>query len=299
MIPEELFRKIRHLEIRTRGLVREVFAGEYHSAFRGRGIAFSEVRPYQMGDDVRTIDWNVSARMGDTFVKVFEEEREQTVILVVDVSGSESFGSGGVQKREMAAELCAVLAFSAVRNNDRVGLVLFTDAVERFVPARKGRRHALRLLRDVFVHRPESAGTNVAAALDHLNHVLRRRAIVVILSDFFDSGYDRALRVLARRHDVVAVHLRDPREHALPAAGLVTLRDAETGRLTVVDTSSQAVRTAFAGAAEQRLSETRQIFKGAGVDSVTVSTGEDYVEPLAAFFRRRARRGRRSGRRAA
>lgn len=298
MIPEELFRKIRRLEIRTRGLVREVFAGEYHSAFRGRGIEFSEVRRYQMGDDVRTIDWNVSARMGDTFVKVFEEEREQTVMLLVDVSGSESFGSGNLLKRDMAAELCAVLAFSAVRNNDRVGLLLFTDRIEAFVPPRKGRRHALRIIRDVFAHRPVSSRTSIAVALDHLQHVLRRRSIVVLMSDFFASGYEKSLRMAAARHDLVAVHLRDPREESLPSAGLIALRDSESGEPILVDTGSAAIRAAYNAAARERLERTAETLARAGVDSVPVSTGADYVEPLAAFFRRRSRTTRRPGRRA-
>jgi uncharacterized protein (DUF58 family) len=292
VIPASLFRKIRRIEIRTRGLVRDVFAGEYHSAFRGRGMEFSEVRPYQMGDEVRSIDWNVSARMGETFVKVFEEEREQTVILAVDVSGSGSFGSAGVLKRELAAEVCALLAFSAVRNNDRVGLLLFTDVVERFVPPRKGKRHALRIIRDVFAHEAASSGTRLASALEHVVRLLRRRAILVVISDFLDDGYEKSLRAAASRHDVVAVHVVDPRERELPAVGLLTLRDAETGRAVLVDTASRAVREAFAAGARQRGAETAARLLAAGVDAVTVRTDEDYVNPLADFFRRRARRRR-------
>jgi uncharacterized protein (DUF58 family) len=292
VIPKELFRKIRRIEIRTRGLVNNLFAGEYHSAFRGRGMEFSEVRPYQIGDDVRTIDWNVSARTGETFVKLFEEEREQTLVLAVDISGSGSFGTGGVLKREMAAEICAVLAFSAVRNNDKVGLLLFSDRVERFVPPRKGRRHVLRIVRDLFVHEPASPGTRLAAALDHLLHVLRRRTIVVLVSDFFDDGYAKPLRALGGRHDVVAVHLQDPRELALPDAGLLALRDAETGRPVLVDTASREARDAFAEAAAARLAATRDALRSARVEAVTVRTDQDYVEPLAAFFRQRVR-GRR------
>ena len=296
MIPKELFRKIRRIEIRTRGLVNNVFGGEYHSAFRGRGIEFSEVRPYQIGDDVRTIDWNVSARMGDTYVKLFEEEREQTLMLAVDISGSESFGTGGVLKREMAAEICAVLAFSAVRNNDKVGLLLFSDRVERFVPPRKGRRHALRLVRDLFAHEPASTGTRLAAALDHLMHVLRRRAIVVLVSDFFDTDFEKMLRAMAGRHDVVAVHLQDPREIELPNAGILSLRDAETGQRVLVDTASRAAREAFAQAAAVRMDATRAALRNARVEAVTVRTDEDYVEPLAAFFRHRNRRRSPAGR---
>ncbi len=289
MIPRELFSKIRRLEIRTKGLVNDVFGGEYHSAFKGRGIEFSEVRPYQIGDDVRTIDWNVSARTGETFVKLYEEEREQTLMLAVDVSGSERFGTAGVEKREMAAEIGAVLAFSAVRNNDKVGLLLFSDRVERFVPPKKGRRHALRLVRDVFAHAPQSSGTRLDAALDHLLHVLRRRAIVVLVSDFFDRGYEHKLRALATRHDVVAVHLRDGAEVALPNVGLLTLRDAESGRPVLLDTGSRAARDAFARHAEAQQAEIEAALRSARVDTIRVQTDEDYVEPLVGFFRRRNR----------
>ena len=289
MIPRELFRKIRHVEIRTKGLVENVFGGEYHSAFRGRGIEFSEVRPYQIGDDVRTIDWNVSARMGEAYVKLFEEEREQTLLLLVDVSGSEDFGSGGRAKRELAAELCAVLGFSAVRNNDKVGLLLFSDRVERFVPPKKGRRHVLRLVRDLYVHRPQSRGTALKAALDHALHVLRRRAIVVLVSDFLDDGYERALRTLARKHDVVAVRLLDPREEALPAVGLLSLTDAETGRPVLIDTGSRAARRRFARRAADRERAVAAALQRARVDTITVRTDGDYVEPLVAFFKKRNR----------
>lgn len=289
MIPRALFRKIRHVEIRTKGLVNNVFGGEYHSAFRGRGIEFSEVRPYQIGDDVRIIDWNVSARMGETYVKLFEEEREQTLLLMVDVSGSEDFGSTGQAKREIAAELCAVLGFSAIRNNDKVGLLLFSDRVERFVPPRKGRRHVLRLVRDLFVHEAQSRGTAITTALDHALHVLRRRAIIILVSDFLDDGYAKKLRTLSQKHDVVAVRLLDPREEALPAIGLVTLADAETGRPVLVDTSSKAARAAFAQRAADREATVRDTLRSARVDTITVRTDEDYVDPLVAFFRRRNR----------
>ncbi|NNF57085.1 MAG: DUF58 domain-containing protein [Rhodothermaceae bacterium] len=289
MIPRELFRKIRHVEIRTKGLVNNVFGGEYHSAFRGRGIEFSEVRPYQIGDDVRAIDWNVSARMGETYIKLFEEEREQTLLLMVDISGSEDFGSGGAAKRELAAELCAVLGFSAIRNNDKVGLQLFSDRVERFVPPKKGRRHVLRLVRDLFVHEPQSRGTSIKVALDHALHVLHRRAIVVLVSDFLDGGYTKALRTLAQRHDVVAIRLLDPREEELPKVGLLTLTDAETGRPVLVDTSSRQAREAFVQHAADRETAVRSALRRARVDTITVRTDRDYVEPLVAFFKRRNR----------
>ncbi|MCH8031234.1 MAG: DUF58 domain-containing protein [Bacteroidetes bacterium] len=287
MIPRELFRKIRHVEIRTKGLVENVFGGEYHSAFRGRGIEFSEVRPYQIGDDVRSIDWNVSARMGEPYIKLFEEEREQTLLLMVDISGSGDFGSSGTTKREVAAEICAVLGFSAIRNNDKVGLLLFSDKIERFVPPKKGRRHVLRIIRDLYVHEAASRGTNVKAALDHAHHMLNRRAIVILVSDFLDTGYDKALRTLAQKHDVVAIRLLDPREEALPKVGLLSLTDAETGRPVLVDTSSKTVRNAFSARAADREAAVQSALKRARVDTVTVRTDADYVEPLVAFFKRR------------
>ncbi len=293
MIPRELFRKIRHVEVRTRGLVDDVFGGEYHSAFKGRGIEFAEVRPYQIGDDVRTIDWNVSARTGEPHVKLFEEEREQTLLLVVDVSASESFGSARA-KRDLAAEVCAVLGFSALRNSDKVGLVLFTDRVERFVPPKKGKRHVLRLVRDLFAHEPRHRGTDVAAALDHVLRVQRRRAIVVLVSDFLipqasEAAVAKGLRVAAQRHDVVAIRLVDPREEALPAVGLLNVVDAETGRAALVDTSSARVRAAFADRAARRAARIEAALKRSRVDHVTLRTDVDYVEPLSSFFRHRVR----------
>lgn len=289
MIPKELFKKIRRIEIRTKGLVNNVFGGEYHSAFKGRGMEFSEVRPYQIGDDIRSIDWNVSARTGDPYVKVFEEEREQTLMLVVDVSGSEDFGSQGKFKREVAAEICAIVAFSAIQNNDKVGLLLVSDRVELFVPPKKGRRHVLRLLRDLFAHVPQSRGTSLSAALDHLLHVLRRRSIVLIFSDFFDAGFVKPLRVVARRHDTIAVQLHDPREEELPALGLVDLTDAETGETVVLDTANGRARRTFAMHAGARQSEITGLFRRIRMDHVSIRTDEDYVEPLIRFFRQRHR----------
>lgn len=287
MIPPELFRKIRHLEIRTKGLVNNVFGGEYHSAFKGRGMEFSEVRPYQVGDDIRSIDWNVSARTGETYVKVFEEEREQTLMLVVDVSGSEVFGTRNKFKLEIAAEICAVVAFSAIKNNDKVGLLLFSDHVEKFVPPKKGRQHVLRLIRDLFAHESASRGTRIGAALDHLLHVVKRRSIVILISDFMDDAYERQLRVLKNRHDVVAVHLLDPREMTLPRLGLIHLTDSETGETVVLDTGSRRSREAFAERARLRAQETEELFRRMQLDRVVVRTNQDYVEPLVQFFRRR------------
>lgn len=287
MIPPELFRKIRHLEIRTKGLVNNVFGGEYHSAFKGRGMEFSEVRPYQVGDDIRSIDWNVSARTGETYVKIFEEEREQTLMLVVDVSGSEVFGTRNKFKQEIAAEICAIIAFSAIKNNDKVGLLLFSDHVEKFVPPKKGRQHVLRLIRDLFAHETLSRGTQIGAALDHVLHVVKRRSIVILISDFMDEAYERQLRVLKNRHDVVAVHLQDPREMSLPRLGLIHLTDSESGETVVLDTGSRRSREAFAERARRRAEETEDLFRRMQLDRVVVRTNQDYVEPLVQFFRRR------------
>ncbi len=290
MIPRELFRKIRRIEIRTKGLVNNFFGGEYHSAFKGLGIEFSEVRPYQVGDDIRSIDWNVSARTGETYVKVFEEEREQTLMLVVDVSGSEDFGSRAQFKREGAAEICAIVGFSAISNNDKVGLLLTSDQVELFVPPKKGRRHVLRLLRDLFAHEPESRKTDLAAALNYLPRMLNRRSIVLVINDFMDEGFEKALRVVARRHDTIGVRLEDPREHTLPRMGLVELTDAETGETVVVDTNDRRVREAFAASTEARRAQLDDLFRRIGMDHVTIRMDEGYVEPLIRFFRYRNRK---------
>jgi uncharacterized protein (DUF58 family) len=287
MIPKELFQKIRRLEIRTKGMVDNVFGGEYHSAFKGRGIEFSEVRPYQIGDDIRNIDWNVSARMDETYVKVFEEEREQTLMLLVDISGSEDFGSQYKMKRDVAAEVCAVVAFSAIQNNDKVGMLLFSDTVELFVPPKKGRRHVLRLIRDLFAHEPMSRGTDLAVALRHTLRLLRQRSIVLMISDFFDADFDRPLRALAQRHDTVAVHLQDPRETSLPNVGLAELTDAETGETVVVDTRSEAARRAYAEAAAAQQRATARLMRRLRVGYVPVPTDANFVEPLIRFFRQR------------
>ena len=291
MIPDELFEKIRRLEVRTRGRVENVFGGEYQSAFKGRGIEFAEVRPYQVGDDIRNIDWNVSARMDETYVKVYEEKREQTLMLCVDVSGSGAFGSQGKFKREVAAEICAVMAFSAIQNNDQVGLLLFSDEVEQFVRPRKGRRHVLRCIRELFTAEPQSVGTDIKGALRHVMRILRRRSILVLVSDFFDDGYESMLRAAAQRHDTVGVELWDPREEELPPLGLVDLTDAETGEVVTVDTRAAGAQEAVAEAARARRDHTATLFQRTGVGHVPVRTDGDYVEPLISFFRKRARRG--------
>lgn len=289
MIPEDLFEKIRRLEMRTRGVVENIFGGEYHSAFKGRGIEFAEVRPYQVGDDIRNIDWNVSARMDETYVKVYEEEREQTVMLCVDVSGSEIFGSHGKLKREVAAEICAVMAFSAIQNNDKVGLLLFSDKVELFIRPRKGRRHVLRCIRELFAADPESLGTDVKGALEYVLRILRRRSILVLVSDFFDDGFESVLQAASQRHDTIGIELQDPREDSVPSVGLLDLTDTETGETITIDTSDPASRREFEQAAHARRQRTAALFQRAGVGHVPVRTDGDYVEPLIAFFRKRAR----------
>jgi uncharacterized protein (DUF58 family) len=293
MLPREVIRQIRRLQLKARRAVEDLLGGEYHSIFKGTGIAFEEVREYQPGDDIRTIDWNVTARMGHAFIKRFIEERELTVMLVVDCSGSQQFGSRAQQKREVAAELAAVLAFSAISNNDRVGLVQFTDRVERFLPPRKGTRHVLRLIRDVLFYQPEHRGTSLREGLDFLNRVLHRRTIVFLLSDFLDGDYESSFKRTGRRHDLIALRISDPREEELPAVGLLELEDAETGERLLLDTNSAAVRDAFRAAAERRRTALRQMARQARVDLIEVSTDGGHLDALIRFFRLRERRMRR------
>jgi len=290
VLPREVFRTIRRIEIRTSRLAEESFAGEYHSVFKGRGVEFSEVREYQPGDDVRIIDWNVTSRMGHPYVKVFVEERELTVILLVDASGSFSFGTRGRLKAELAAEVAAVLGFSALRNNDRVGAMLFTDKVELYVPPRKGRSHVLRTVREVLYFRPEGRRTNVAGALDFLLKGLRKRAVVFLLSDFLDEGYEKALRMARRRHDVVPIVFTDPREEQLPDVGLLQAEDPETGEIRVLDTGSRRFRQGFAKRGAERAQGRDRLFRTLGLEVVRLRCGEPYDVPLVRFFERRARR---------
>jgi uncharacterized protein (DUF58 family) len=294
MLPHEVIRQIRRLQLRARRAVEDLLGGEYHSVFKGTGIAFEDVREYQPGDDIRTIDWNVSARMGHPFVKRFVEERELTVVLVVDCSASQQFGTRLQQKREVAAELAAVIAFSAISNNDKVGLLQLTDRVERFVPPRKGIRHVLRLIRDILFFQPKHRGTCLREALDYLNRVLHRRTIVFLLSDFLDRGFEGSLKRTGRRHDLIAVRISDPREEDLPPVGLLDLEDAETGERVLVDTGSRRVRDAYAGAAHQRREALRQLTRSAGIDLVEVATDGTHLDALIRFFRLRERRLRRT-----
>ncbi len=290
MLPPDVVRQIRRLQLRSKRAVANLLGGEYHSVFKGAGLAFADVRAYQPGDDVRAIDWNVTARMGQPFLKRFVEERELTVLFVVDASASLAFGSRRQPKREVVAELAALLAFAALHNNDRVGLIHVTDRVEQLVPPRKGVRHAQRLLRDVLFFQPAGRGTGLKAALDLLQRVQRRRAIVFLFSDFRDTGFERALRLAGRRHDLIAVWVRDPLEDELPDVGLLELEDAETGEQRLVDTGSAAVRAAFAAAQGRHRAELQRLFRAAGVDAIEVSTGGNHLDALVAFFRRRERR---------
>ena len=292
MIPSEVMQNIRRIQIRTIRMVNEILAGQYESVFKGQGMEFKEVREYFPGDDVRSIDWNVTARTGHPQVKVLMEERELTVMLVVDASGSGRFGSVSRFKNELAAELCAVLAFSAIKNNDKVGLIIFTDGVELYVPPNKGRKHVLRVIREVLYFEPKGTGTNIPGALHYLNSVTRRRAVVFVMSDFMAEGYEMPLSIANRRHDVIAVTVDDPREEVLPKVGLVSVRDAETGRETVVDTSNEAVRSAYAAAAAERKTVRDEIFRRTKVDAMHVRTDASYVDEIHRFFRMRERRSR-------
>ncbi len=290
MIPAEVMQHIRRIQIRTDRVVNDILAGQYHSVFKGQGMEFREVREYVPGDDVRSIDWNVTARTGAPHVKLMAEERELTVLLLVDASASGRFGSVNRFKNELAAEMCAVLAFSAIKNNDKVGLLIFTDRVELFVPPKKGRRHVLRVIREVLLFQPQGKGTDIAQALHYLNNVQRRRAVVFVVSDFMDEGYEAALCMAKRRHDLIAVTVTDPREERLPVVGRVAVRDAETGRECVVNTGDPRVRMAYEQEAQARVVRRNRIFQRSRVDALHVRTDTSYVDVLYRFFRMRERR---------
>ncbi len=290
MLTRELIKKIRKIEITTNRAVDDVLAGQYHSVFKGRGMAFDEVRPYQPGDDIRVIDWNVTARMNELYVKQFIEERELTVMLLVDASGSQAFGTRRRFKSELAAEITGLLAFSAIKNNDRVGLVIFTDRVERFVPPKKGAKHVLRVIGEVLGNKPEHRGTDIAAGLEFLSRVTKRQSVAFLLSDFMTSGYESALKIAHKRHDGVPLLLRDPMERELPDVGLAAFEDAETGEMMLFDTSSFRARRSYTESIEQAWEEQRRLFKRLKIDSVELFTEQDYVRPLVLFFKRRAAR---------
>jgi len=292
MIPKEILKKVKRIEITTRGLVNDVFSGEYHSVFKGRGMEFSEVREYQVGDDIRSIEWNVTARMGHPFVKIFEEERELTVMLLVDVSSSGNFGTVERMKGEIATEICALLAFSAIKNNDKVGLIVFTDKVEKFVPPKKGKAHVLRVIRELLFHEPEGTQTNIGDALEYLSRIAKRRSVVFLVSDFINIGYEKALSIANKKHDIVAITITDPRELELPDVGFIELEDAETKEVILVDTSYADTRTSYHNATSKDVIQRTKLFQSLDIDHIDIKTNESYVEPLIRFFRMRARRFR-------
>ncbi len=295
MEASELLKRVRKIEIKTRGLSRQIFAGQYHSAFKGRGMAFSEVREYQYGDDIRNIDWNVTARFNQPFVKVFEEERELTVMLLIDVSGSRMFGSTNLLKKNLITEISAVLAFSAIQNNDKIGVLMFSDKVEKFIPPKKGRTHILHIIRELINFTPTSEGTDLSEALRYLTNAIKKRCTTFILSDFMDfesnsvtPKFTNALTIAGNKHDVVSVRVYDPREVELPPIGLVKMKDAETGGYTWIDTSSKSVRDTYNKWWSNTELSLKQTFSRCKVDSVSIATDEDYVKPLIKLFKQRA-----------
>ncbi len=290
MIPKEILRKVRQIEIRTKRLVDSVLGGEYNSAFRGRGMEFEEVREYQPGDEVRTIDWNVTARTGQPFVKTYREERELTVVTLVDVSPSERFGSGSQQKVELAAEFSAVVSFSAIRNGDKVGTVFFTDKVEKYIPPKKGKKHVLRVIRELLTFQPQSKGTNVEEALRFLAKVQKRKATVFLISDFLATDFEKALAAVGSKHDVIAVRTSDPREAQFPDVGLITLQDAETGEVVVVDSKSSRIRQMFQSRGEEERNSQDQLLRSLKIDELELTTGKPYINDLSNFFRMREKK---------
>ncbi len=290
MIPKELAKKIRYIQIYTSKAVNDCLAGEYGSVFKGRGMEFDEVREYRIGDDIRSIDWNVTARTGEPYVKLFVEERELTVIFMVDLSASGSFGSSKKIKNEVAAELCALLAFSAIKNNDKVGLIVFTDQVEKFIPPAKGTTHVLRLIRELLDFKPRQTQTSITTGIEYMGRVINKRSVVFLVSDFLGEGYEKQLRVLGRKHDLIAVSITDPREVALPNVGLVELEDAETGELILIDTGSMSVRKNYEKIGASRQGNLRDMFRSMGIDQIEIYTDKDYVFDLVKFFKTRERR---------
>jgi len=286
----ELIKKVRKIEIRTKGLVNQIFSGEYHSVFKGRGMAFSEVREYQFGDDIRTIDWNVSARFNHPYVKVYEEERELTVMLLVDVSGSAEFGTVNQMKKDTAAELCAVLAFSALQNNDKVGVIFFSDIIEKFIPPKKGRTHILRVVRELLDFKPEHRMTNLTEGLRYLTSAIKKRSIAFLISDFIDDDYEDALKIAARKHDLIGIKLYDPRESALVPIGLMRLVDAETGESVWFDTSDRRAVQLYNQWWKKQQEQRIKLFRKCGVDGIDIRIDQSYINPLINFFRAREKR---------
>ena len=290
MIPRELAKKIRVLQITTNKVVNEILAGEYKSVFKGRGMEFEEVREYSPGDDIRTIDWNVTARTGKPYVKTYVEERELTIMFIVDMSASGEFGSVNKLKNEVAAELCALLAFSAVKNNDKVGLILFTDRVEKFIPPKKGTTHVLRVIRELLSFKPKKSRTDIAGALDYFGRIASKSAVVFLVSDFLAENFSKPMSIIGKKHDLIAATIIDPREKSLPDVGLVELEDAETGETILIDTGSRSVRNRYRDLGERQSREFRNLFSSIGVDHIEIRTDRDYVPELVKFFRIRERR---------
>lgn len=290
MDTKDLLKKVRKIEIKTRGLSNQIFSGEYHSAFKGRGMAFSEVREYQVGDEIRTIDWNVTARFNHPYVKVFDEEREMTVMLLVDVSGSKNFGTQTQQKQELATEICAVLAFSAIQNNDKVGVLFFSDQVEKFIPPKKGRSHILMIIRELIDFKPQHKGTNVAQALQYFTSAIKKRSTAFLISDFISDAFENELKIAGRKHDLVALRLYDMHEEVFPNLGLIPVYDEETGQLEWINTADEKVRYAFKAAALERNSRLDSVFKRSGIDFTKIGTHQSYVKPLMTLFKKRGAR---------
>lgn len=290
MIPKEILKKVRQIEIRTGRLVNDVFAGKYESVFKGRGMEFHEVREYVPGDDIRSIDWNVTARTGSPYVKKFVEERELTVLLMADLSSSGDFGTKNKMKKEIMAEIGAVLAFSAIKNNDKVGLLLFTDHVEKFIAPKKGKAHVLRVIRELLYYKPKGKKTSINTAIEYLGKVLKKKTVIFLISDFMDPDYEKRLRILNKRHDIVAIPISDPRETSLPDVGLIEFEDAETGEVLYLDTADDLLKKEFKKRKYSFIEERNRIFRSVGVDSVEISTDKSYIKPLMLFFRKRAKR---------
>ena len=290
MNASSLLKKVRKIEIKSKGLSNHIFAGEYHTAFKGTGMAFSEVREYQSGDDIRSIDWNVTARYNTPFVKIFEEEREMTVMLLIDVSASGDFGTNKQYKKDLATEIAAVLAFSAIKNNDKVGVIFFSDRIEKFIIPKKGKSHILRIIREIVSLEPDSKGTDIAMALEYFNSVIKKRSICFLLSDFTSTPFSKPLKIASKKHDIVGVRIHDKRESEMPNIGLVPMQDMETDKLVYVDTSNKEIRLNYSKTRSQKIKELNKIFETNGVDLVQISTGEDYVKPLVNFFKRRGKR---------
>ncbi len=290
MDSKEIFKKVRKIEIKTRGLSNQIFSGEYHSVFKGRGMAFSEVREYQYGDDIRNIDWNVTARYNHPYIKIFEEERELTVMLLIDVSGSNSFGTQMQLKQELITEIAAVISFSAIQNNDKVGVIFFSDKIEKFIPPKKGSSHILRIIRELIDFKADNKGTDIAEALRFFTNAIKKKSTAFLISDFMSQGYDKALQIANHKHDLIAVRITDKRETELPDIGLTRMKDAETGKTVWVDTSSRKVRNYFNKWSDKKRKELDSLFARFGIDMVKVYTGEDYVKPLMNMFKKRGAR---------